>query len=409
MLLLSSNLVSLRVYSQESNTDEKYTEDVVTDPTIRLRCEILQEEKRKKLKNKENLIKLANKNIKLRRFAPYEKKVVKERLKTAYQKILDAIKQRNFDIELMTEELVRKGCPSLNFDYITEEYVRNFLFRTSKDIKRAKGLKKITTDYSEQGIQNAEEKKASEKEINEMSAMMDDVKDKEPLFKAKNHFGMGIYNYGQSYFEDVDGLDTLTNNRSVQLGFSAYYARETTLLTRKVMWTTYLAFGNESELEITDSTGTTQSFDSHTNLVASLALRTSIFKDRIGIFGYVLSDQLTTLYNSDLSAASPASAVETRNYAIIWAGLGLDTNFKVFKRTVFISGHLASAMLANNDVAALATDDFESTTGFRVGFDISARLFGRMWGDLKYQEDSYTGLSNLTISRLTLGLTYHFF
>ncbi|MBT7608249.1 MAG: hypothetical protein HN576_00740 [Bacteriovoracaceae bacterium] len=404
-----TNVLVGNAYSQEGDsTNSKIIETVVNDPSIRLRCEILQNNKDKKLKNKKKLITLANKNLTLRRFAAYEKKVVKERLKIAYSKILDAIKQRNFDIEIMTEELIRKGCPSLNFDYITEEYVKKILFKGKKNIKRAKGLRKSKTDYSEENFLSKVNDRPSEKEINEMSGLLEDSKSKEDKFKAINHFGMGVFNYGQSYFEDVDGLDSLTNNRSVQLGFSASYMRETTLFSKKVMWTTYFAFGNESELEIEDSTGTTQSFDAHTNLTVSLSLRTA-FKERVGVFGYVLSDQLTTLYNSDLSAASPASAVDTRNYSIIWTGIGIDTNFKAFNRVVIISAHLATTLVANNDVAASSTDDTESTTAFRVGFDLSARLLGKMWGDLKYQEDSYSGLSNLTSSRLTLGLSYHFF
>jgi hypothetical protein len=384
--------------------------EVVKDPTIRLRCENLQEEKRKKLINKEELIRLAKKNILLRKYAPYDKRKVTERLKTNYQTILTKIKQRNFDIEAMTENLIRKGCPSVNFDYLTEEYVRRFLTKPDISTMRERNLNKRKTDYSQARLLRLEEVRAdknTQNEINEMTNLLEDKKNINII--VKNHFGIGVFNYGQSFLEEVEGLDSLNNVRTVSLGFSAYYLRETSLFGRPVFWTTYLAFANESELEVTDDTGTTQAFNAHTNLIGSLSLRTLLYKNKIGVFMFALTDQLTTLYNSDVNATSIAAAVDTRNYAFGWLGAGLDANFSLFKRVIVVSGYLGASLFSTSDVAATATDEFESTSGFRIGLDVSARLFGNFWGDLKYQEDLYSGLSSLSISRFTLGMTYSFF
>lgn len=389
-----------------ANADLNSVQAVVEDPSIRLRCEELQGEKRKKIENKNELISLAKKNIRLRKYAPYEKRTVKEKLKKNYLKILDKIKERNEEIELMTEVLVRKGCPSNNFNEITEEYVKKFLARTERSLQTLRGRNLKKADYSEEAVLGGGDTLSNKEEIQEMEALLDTKKDEKK--KAINHFGMSVFTYTQSYDEQVEELDNIFNTRSVPMGFGAYYQRETTLFSRPVQWTTNIEFGTESELEVVDQNGVGQVFDPHVNLIASLSLRTSLWKNKVGVFGFTLFDQLTTLYNADLTETNPALAVDVKNYGLVWVGGGLDFTFRFLKRPWTVSGQLSSTVMSVADVED-PNNPVLTLTGLRLGFDLGVKVIGNFWGEFKIQNDSYTGASNLSSSRITMGLRYHFF
>lgn len=106
-ILFFNLLILANSYAQD------FKRSVITDPSISRRCESLMEKRNKKIKHKQKISALINRNIQLQRVVPAHKKTLKNNLienKSALQREL------HLTLSIITrleENIVRRGCPGI--------------------------------------------------------------------------------------------------------------------------------------------------------------------------------------------------------------------------------------------------------------------------------------------------------
>jgi hypothetical protein len=86
---------------------------VITDPSISKRCEALTLKRTKKIKHKQKLAGLVERNKRLQKITPKAKVTVKEKLTENLYKLNRELRLTRIRIDHLTEDIVRKGCPGI--------------------------------------------------------------------------------------------------------------------------------------------------------------------------------------------------------------------------------------------------------------------------------------------------------
>jgi hypothetical protein len=87
--------------------------DLITDPSVSLRCKELIKDRNSKVLTKQRMKDLLKRNEKMITKTPRHKKTVLSKLRLAYQELRNEIYLINIVIRNMEENIVRKGCPGI--------------------------------------------------------------------------------------------------------------------------------------------------------------------------------------------------------------------------------------------------------------------------------------------------------
>lgn len=106
-LILLISLFCFSIFAQSE------LDDLVTDPSVSLRCKELIKDRNAKVMTKQKMKDLLKRNEKMINKTPTYKKTVLSKLKLSYQELRNEIYLINIVIRNMEENIVRKGCPGI--------------------------------------------------------------------------------------------------------------------------------------------------------------------------------------------------------------------------------------------------------------------------------------------------------
>jgi hypothetical protein len=92
---------------------EDYKRTVINDPSISRRCELLSEERKEKIANKQRVAGLIERNKHLQQITPENKITVKRKLESNLGHLEHELVLIKTQIQYQEENLVRKGCPGI--------------------------------------------------------------------------------------------------------------------------------------------------------------------------------------------------------------------------------------------------------------------------------------------------------
>jgi hypothetical protein len=97
-------------YSGAQNIQEA----IVTDPSISRRCENLVDSRKKKIKHRQRLTYLNERNKKLQKITPTVKKSIRTKLIENQASIAKELRLTNLRIQDIEESIIRRGCPGIS-------------------------------------------------------------------------------------------------------------------------------------------------------------------------------------------------------------------------------------------------------------------------------------------------------
>lgn len=92
---------------------QDYRETIITDPSISRRCDDLTQKRSKKIKHKQRISALIQRNIKLQKIAPLNKRQVKRKLEVNFNRLKNEYRLTKNKITRIEEVVVRNGCPGI--------------------------------------------------------------------------------------------------------------------------------------------------------------------------------------------------------------------------------------------------------------------------------------------------------
>ena len=92
---------------------EDYKRTVITDPSTSRRCELLSEERREKISNKQRILAMIERNKHLQKITPENKVTLKKKLEVNLGHLEHELSLILTQIQFREENIVRKGCPGI--------------------------------------------------------------------------------------------------------------------------------------------------------------------------------------------------------------------------------------------------------------------------------------------------------
>ena len=92
---------------------EDYKRTVINDPSISRRCELLSEERKRKIENKQRVAGLIERNRRMQQITPENKVTLKKKLEVNLGHLEHELILIQTQIQYHEENIVRKGCPGV--------------------------------------------------------------------------------------------------------------------------------------------------------------------------------------------------------------------------------------------------------------------------------------------------------
>ena len=107
-------LCSIRLWAQDNlQIENEFSVNVITDPAISRRCQSLLEKRNEKVALRQKLSGLLERNERLNKITPEEKKSIRRELLANRLGINKELRLVNIRIQRFEEDLIRKGCPGI--------------------------------------------------------------------------------------------------------------------------------------------------------------------------------------------------------------------------------------------------------------------------------------------------------
>ncbi len=103
-------LTTLPVRSQVDSA----VRDIITDPNLSLRCKELMEERSQKVKVRQRLSDLLQRNQNLLKNTPAMRVQMKKRLESSHISVRNELYLASLQVQNMEETIIRSGCPGIN-------------------------------------------------------------------------------------------------------------------------------------------------------------------------------------------------------------------------------------------------------------------------------------------------------
>jgi len=105
-------LLILVIFSHPTFSKDQ-SRSIIEDPSFSTKCEILLDERTKKIDLKNRILGLIDRNRRLRKLSPPEKQSVIEKLEINFTSLRRELYLTRQKISNSDEEIVRKGCPGI--------------------------------------------------------------------------------------------------------------------------------------------------------------------------------------------------------------------------------------------------------------------------------------------------------
>ena len=92
---------------------QDYKKTVVTDPGISRRCDALMKERTQKIDHKQKISGLLERNKRLLKLTPLERKSLRKKLKKNFKRLTQELRHTLNQIQNREENIIRKGCPGI--------------------------------------------------------------------------------------------------------------------------------------------------------------------------------------------------------------------------------------------------------------------------------------------------------
>jgi uncharacterized GH25 family protein len=89
------------------------TRSIITDPALSYRCKALLKQRKEKIKTKQKLKSMLQRNNKLLKQTPQNKKTLITKLSISKNEITNYLSLTKLKIKSMEENIIRKGCPGI--------------------------------------------------------------------------------------------------------------------------------------------------------------------------------------------------------------------------------------------------------------------------------------------------------
>jgi len=100
----------VQAYTGSKNIQEA----IITDPSISRRCENLVDNRKKKVKHRQRLTYLNERNKKLQKMTPKAKISIRNKLIENRKSISKELRLTNLRIQDIEESIIRRGCPGIS-------------------------------------------------------------------------------------------------------------------------------------------------------------------------------------------------------------------------------------------------------------------------------------------------------
>lgn len=94
---------------------QDYDSTVIMNPSISRRCKFADKERKDKLRHKQKLMELITRNRVLVKKTPPHKQSVLRKLRANFARLRHELRLTLIKISRQEEDIVRKGCPGINF------------------------------------------------------------------------------------------------------------------------------------------------------------------------------------------------------------------------------------------------------------------------------------------------------
>ena len=93
---------------------EVFTRDVVTDPNLSSRCKALLQERNDKIKTRQRLTDLVQRNQNLLKKTPSTRPILTKRVEATAITLRNELYIASLQVQNLEESIVRSGCPGIN-------------------------------------------------------------------------------------------------------------------------------------------------------------------------------------------------------------------------------------------------------------------------------------------------------
>ncbi|MBY0515272.1 MAG: hypothetical protein K2P81_00075 [Bacteriovoracaceae bacterium] len=88
--------------------------DIITDPNLSLRCKELMQDRTDKIKVRQKLSSLLQRNQKVLKETPEMRKIMRKRLEANQITVRNELYLATLQVQSMEESIIRSGCPGIN-------------------------------------------------------------------------------------------------------------------------------------------------------------------------------------------------------------------------------------------------------------------------------------------------------
>lgn len=101
--------------SSASTLANEFKSSAIMNPSISRRCQFADKERQDKLRHKQKLMELITRNQTLVKKTPSHRQSVLRKLKANFNRLRQELRLTLIKISQMEENIVKKGCPGINF------------------------------------------------------------------------------------------------------------------------------------------------------------------------------------------------------------------------------------------------------------------------------------------------------
>jgi len=96
-------------------SEQDWRSSVIRDPSLSAKCKRMIDERNEKIKYKQKIQSLIIRNTELEKETPTKKESIKKELRDNHEKLKREKELNLLKIRVLTENIIKKGCPSIDF------------------------------------------------------------------------------------------------------------------------------------------------------------------------------------------------------------------------------------------------------------------------------------------------------
>ena len=107
-------ILTLLIMAESRAQTDSAVRDIITDPNLSMRCKELMQERNDKIKIRQRLNDLLQRNQNLLKSTPDMRVQMKKRLEASQISVRNELYLASLQVQNMEESIIRSGCPGIN-------------------------------------------------------------------------------------------------------------------------------------------------------------------------------------------------------------------------------------------------------------------------------------------------------